>query len=301
MPIESGWKAELRSTEILRDLNLQSLPVDPFEIAARKDILCQENDSLGSGVSGCMMKVGDNFGILYSSRFASEGFQRFTVAHELGHYFMDGHVSHLFANGETLHRSQSGFLSSDTYEREADAFAAGLLMPKAAFQVAIDDAGEGISAVEVLATRCRTSLTATAIRFAKLSTQPVAVLCSTGDKVDFAVMSEALRLNYHLTWPKRGAGIPKKSVTALLNSDQTNVHSARRMAGDCSLAEWFHAERDYEFNEEAVGLGEYGRTLTVLWGDSSPDHSEPREDSESVDEGDENLLPSQRFYRPSRY
>jgi Zn-dependent peptidase ImmA (M78 family) len=285
----------------LRDLNLQGLPIDPFEVAARKDILCQENDSLGSGISGCMMKVGDNFGILYSSRFASEGFQRFTVAHELGHYFMDGHVSHLFANGETLHRSQSGFLSSDTFEREADAFAAGLLMPKTAFQLAIDDAGEGINAIAMLASRCRTSLTATAIRFAKLSTQPVAVLCSTGDKVNFAVMSDAMRQNYRLTWPKRGAGIPPKSATALLNSDDANVRMGRRMTGDASLADWFHAERDYEFNEEAIGLGEYGRTLTVLWGDSLPDHHEIRDFEENNDDGDEDLLPSQRFYRPSRY
>jgi Zn-dependent peptidase ImmA (M78 family) len=162
----------LLAAEVLRDLNLLSLPIDPFEIAARKDIVCQENTSLGSGISGCMMKVGDNFGILYSTRFPSEGFQRFTVAHELGHYCMDGYVSHLFANGQTRHQSQSGFLSSDTYEREADAFAAGLLMPKAAFQRAMESAGEGISAIEALATQCRTSLTATAIRLAKLSTHP---------------------------------------------------------------------------------------------------------------------------------
>ena len=100
MAVEAGWKAELRSAEVLKDLKLGSLPIDPFEIAARKDILCQANSSLGSGISGCMMKVGDNFGIVYSTRFPSEGFQRFTVAHELGHYFMDGHISHLFANGQ---------------------------------------------------------------------------------------------------------------------------------------------------------------------------------------------------------
>ena len=301
MAIEAGWKAELRSAEVLRDLNLLSLPIDPFEIAARKDIVCQENTSLGSGISGCMMKVGDNFGILYSTRFPSEGFQRFTVAHELGHYCMDGHVSHLFANGQTRHQSQSGFLSSDTYEREADAFAAGLLMPKAAFQRAMESAGEGISAIEALATQCRTSLTATAIRLAKLSTHPLAVLCSTGDKVNFAVMSDAMRLNYHLTWPKRGAGIPPKSTTALLNSDEANVRMGKRMSGEASLAEWFHAERDQELNEEAIGLGEYGRTLTVLWSDSLPDHNELGSVEEDADGGDQDLLPSQRFYRPSRY
>jgi len=301
MAIERDWKAELRSTEILRDFTLEDLPIDPFKIAAGKDIICQKNSSLGLGISGCMMKVGDNFGILYSTKFSSEGFLRFTVAHELGHYFMDGHVSHLFANGETLHQSQSGFLSSDAYEREADAFAAGLLMPKVLFQRAIDDAGEGINAIEQLASRYGTSLTATAIRLAKLSTEPIAVLCSRGDKVDFAVMSDAMRENYHLTWPKRGAGIPANSVTAKLNSNETNVRTSQRRAGEASLANWFHAEHDCRFNEEAIGLGEYGRTLTILWGDSVPDQNDFRGAKEDADDGDENLLPSQRFYRPSRY
>lgn len=203
MALEADWKAELRSTEILRDLCLQELPIDPFEIAVRKQILCQEHSALGSGISGCMMKVGDNFAIIYSTRFPNEGFQRFTVAHELGHYFMDGHVSHLFANGQTLHQSQSGFLSSDAYEREADAFAAGMLMPKAVFLRAMDGVGTGISSIETLASLCRTSLTATAIRFAKLSTDPVAVRFgnhprATSTTLHAAATHKHARISLHL-------------------------------------------------------------------------------------------------------
>jgi hypothetical protein len=180
-------------------------------------------------------------------------------------------------------------------------FAAGLLMPKAAFQRAMEDTGKGISAIEVLAILCRTSLTATAIRLERLSTHTLAVLCSTGTKVNFAAMSDATRLNYHLTWPKRGAGIPPKSTTALLNSDGANLRMGKRMSGEASLAEWFHAERDQELNEEAIDLGEYGSTLTVLRGDCLPDNNELRNMEDDPDSGDQDLLLSQRFYRPSRY
>jgi hypothetical protein len=49
-------------------------------------------------------------------------------------------------------------------------------------------------------------------------------------------------------------------------------------------------------------LGEYGRTLTILWADTlpDPDESVARADLVDDDEG-ESLLPSQRFYQKTRY
>jgi hypothetical protein len=67
------------------------------------------------------------------------------------------------------------------------------------------------------------------------------------------------------------------------------------------LDDWFDGP-DIEISEEVIGLGEYGRTLTVLHAESLPDpeavmeRSDGREDDEA-----ESLLPSQRFFRKSRY
>lgn len=56
--------------------------------------------------------------------------QRFTFCHELGHFFIDGHRNAL-ANGLVpAHSSFTGFSSEYAVEREADFFAASLLMPK---------------------------------------------------------------------------------------------------------------------------------------------------------------------------
>ena len=299
MAIEFGWKSELRAAELLKSLNLSALPIDPFEIAKRKDIACQQMPSLGNGISGCMMRVGDNFGILYSAHFASEGFQNFTVGHELGHYCMDGHVAHLFTGGETLHRSTSGFISSDRYEQEADAFAAGLLMPKDLFGAAAATAGEGLQAIESLAALCRTSLTATAVRFAKLSPEPMAVVCSEQGKIHFAVMSPGLKQSRDLTWIKRGAGVPSQSLTASFNKDESNVRYGRRVSGQSDLADWFHTDQSHALNEEVCGLGAYGRSLTVLWTDSLPERLDPL-DKYGTDDAEEEMLPSQKFFRRSR-
>jgi hypothetical protein len=51
-----------------------------------------------------------------------------------------------------------------------------------------------------------------------------------------------------------------------------------------------------------MGLGEYGRALTVLWTESlpDPDNSITRSDGRQDDEA-ESMLPSQRFFQKSRY
>lgn len=297
MALNDGWKSENRAAEVLKELQITSLPVDPFHIAGRRDILVQENPSLSSGISGCLMKVGDNFGIIYSSRFSSDGFRRFTVAHELGHYFMDGHAFHLFPSGQGTHQSESGFISKDGYEREADAFAGALLMPKHLFKDAISKTGRGLEAIEYLSNLCGTSLTATAIRYAKLCEDDVAVVCSTGSKIDFAFMSDSLRARPNLTWIRKGTGLTTTCPTAKFNKDSDNVFNGRRAADSADLGDWFIGG-DGEVTEEIVGLGEYGRTLTILSIDEQASAADPDDQPENEDEM---LLPSERFYRKTRY
>ena len=81
----------------------------------------------------------------------------------------------------------------DQYEREADLFAAALLMPTKLFLEAAKHAGDGLKAIEKLAGICRTSLEATAIRFAVTNRDPIAVILSHGQTIDYAFMSESLR------------------------------------------------------------------------------------------------------------
>jgi hypothetical protein len=291
---DDGFSGDLQAHEVLTALQISVLPVNPFAIAERRDILHQEKPGLAPGVSGCLMKVGDAFGILYSSRFSSEGFKRFNVAHELGHYFLPGHIDALFANGQQFHQSESGFTSDDRYEREADGFAASLLMPKLLFKAECAKCGEGLDAIETLADLCVTSLTATAIRFAKLCDDPVAVVCSKGDRVQFAFMSKPLQDHRGLTWIRKGSGLPGGTATANFNKDEDNVRKGKRARSTSSLDTWFDGGGDAELNEDVVGLGEYGKTLTILWADSLPDPEE-EEQHEQEEEADENLLPSQRW------
>jgi Zn-dependent peptidase ImmA (M78 family) len=290
------WQAELRAAECVAKLRIASLPVDPFAIAKGEGIVCEEIGSVSPGISGCLMKSGDKFRIFYSRSFPNEGFLRFTVAHELGHYFLDGHYEYIFSDGRVQHQSDTGFTSDDRYEREADTFAACLLMPEKLFAASCPRSKSGLTAIEALAETCGTSLTATAIRYARLSDEFVAVVCSKADRVQFAFMSQPLKSRRDLTWINKKSRLPDGTATARFNRDQSNVAKARRTASTSTLETWFDGGGDLELIEEVIGLGTYGLTLTVLWRESLPD---PPEDSDES-EGEElkNMLPSDRWRQP---
>jgi IrrE N-terminal-like domain len=292
MPSGNLYRAELRATQVLKALGITALPVDPFRIADSHSVEYREDPRFDSGFSGCLLRVGNAFGILYSARFSNEGFRRFTVAHELGHYFLEGHVQHLFGQGQGPHQSESGFSSEDKYEREADTFAASLPMPRELFEPACEQAGLGLKAIESLADLCNVSLTASGIRYAGYTRDPVAVVCSEGDRIHFAFMSTALKAIRGLTWLRKGVVIPRGTATRNFNEDPRNVASGRRLTAASSFELWFDGGGNTRLDEEVVGLGGYGRTLTVLSSECFPDSDDL---ANSEEDESEDLLPSQRW------
>lgn len=254
--------AEAAANSVLRQMKIDGLWVDPEAIAASKDIMVQAKPDTASGVSGMLIKAGDNFGIMYATDIPSRGFQRFSISHELGHYFIEGHPEALLATG--VHQSCAGFVSGDPYEQEADHFAAALLMPELAFKKAIADHDAGLGCVEALRQACETSLTATAIRYSALTSDGVAVICSTGDAIDWCFMSDGLKQAKGLSWLRKGTPLPAGTVTSSFNARPENVRTGQRDVGDGRLNDWLGGERSYRVTEEAVGLGQYGRTLTIL-------------------------------------
>ena len=262
--------------QLLDQLGKNDPPIDPFLIAKEHDIMVEPKEFDKAAVSGCLLRVGDNFGIMYSTYIKNEGFLRFTVAHELGHYFLPGHVDALFVN-KKLHYSQSNFVSANPFELQADHFAASLLMPSRLFLKELRRAEEGFVAIKSLANTFKTSITATAIRFATYAEDPVAVIVSEGDRIQYCFMSEAIRELKDIEWIKRGDLIPMSSKTYDFNSDPSNITRGRAAESTTTLDDWFEGAPAVEMNEDVVGLGSYGKTLTVLFTDETLDNEDEDE------------------------
>jgi hypothetical protein len=255
--------AKQRGEALLTDENITELPVDPFAIASKHDIFVQAKPNTESGVSGMLLRHGNAFGILYASDVPSEGFQRFSVAHELGHYFLDGHIDHVLPN-DGVHASHAGFSSGDPYEQEADNFAVGLLMPSKPFKKLMGRARLGLQDIERSRESCKTSLTSTAIRYAELTDDAVAVIVSTGRTIEYCILSEAMKSLPDLTWMKRGSPVPSRTVTARFNADESRVLWAEQDEDEIDVLDWLGGKRSSIVTEEVIGLGRYGKTLTVL-------------------------------------
>lgn len=264
--------------ELVRELGITSLPIDPFAIARKHEIEVRPKPSSSPGVSGFLVKAGDVFGIMYATHITNEGFIRFTISHELGHYFLPGHPTRLFPSGQGMHQSRSGFVSRDQVEEEADHFAASLLMPTHLFDDAMNDAGEGFAAIESLASVCKTSITSTAIRFATRSPDPVAVIVSNGPKIEYCFMSEVLLGLSGLNRIRKGELLPSGTATYAFNRERANVLAGAKAEAWTTLDLWFDGAPQIDMKEDVVGLGTYEKTLTVLFTDEAIDEDEDDSD-----------------------
>ena len=189
-----------------------------------------------------LLRHGDVFGILYATHIANEGFQRFSIGHELGHFFLDGHIDQILP-GDGVHSSFAGFVSADPYELEADHFSAGLLMPAELFARALGRCRQGLSAIQSMASLCRTSLTATAIRYAELTDDAVAVVISTGKTIDYCFLSDTIKTLPELTWLRKGSPVPRRTTTADFNVDSARIVSADRTVVDVDITDWLGGTR----------------------------------------------------------
>nr|WP_288144824.1 ImmA/IrrE family metallo-endopeptidase [Acidomonas methanolica] len=259
------------------------MPVDPFAIAESRDIVVQGKPAEHDGVSGMLLRHGNDFGIIFATHIPSPGFQRFSVSHELGHYFLPGHIDQVIKGG--IHVSRAGFVTNDPYELEADHFAAGLLMPETPFRKAMDRFDPGLDAIGQMAELCVTSRTATAIRFAELSNAAVAVIVSTGGIIDYCFMSDAMKSLPKLDWIRKGTPLPTGTATATLAADPERVAAGDRLSDETDVRDWLGGTTYAVVSEESVGLGRYGKVLTVLSSGSIGPDGDPEDD-----EDDENSL-----------
>lgn len=266
--------------EKLVEYDRMHLPVGPKDFARQLGILVQPFSPAQPDVSGYLMQQGNSFGIGYSTAIRSDGFQNFTVAHELGHYFIDDHPLALLSSGK--HLSRSGYISKDRYEEEADAFATELLMPWKLIEPLIRSKSGGFGTIKAIADGCESSLLASAIRYTQVTKECVAVILSHLGVVEFMTASDSFKQIPGIDWLRKRDSLPSEVPSKRFSTDLEWIRACHIAEEGGSLSAWFPGMRDREVEEDVVGLGSYERLLTVLM----TDESETEEDDEEGDQDD---------------
>jgi len=125
-------KAQREATKLLERYG-DSVPVDVVQIAKECGLTIRKED-LEEEVSG-MLVIQDDHAVIGVNKNHHPNRQRFTVAHELGHFLLHAKSSQIFVDASPVfYRDEQSSEGTKTQEIEANIFAAELLMPEAALK-----------------------------------------------------------------------------------------------------------------------------------------------------------------------
>lgn len=190
--MKKTWKeidTQLRHAEKLGEeiSGLQSkatLPICPFSIArSERPLLKVVAEDFGEAFDGQLEyhRKQNRFILFLNSKYDAglelsehHARTRFSLAHEFGHYSLEAHRAYLMGGGKP-HTSASEFQSDQIVEREADAFAAGLLMPSHLVRPIINRAEPSFDQIITYSNDFQTSIVSTAIRTVQLSDFPCGI------------------------------------------------------------------------------------------------------------------------------
>jgi Zn-dependent peptidase ImmA (M78 family) len=128
---------EAQTVTLLRDAHLYRVPVDVAALARHHGITVYAAQFADAEVSGAIEQLGPRRGRLWVNQLDPPVRQRFTIAHELGHWFL-GHLetSRAVTDLSPAFGPAWAFRAAPVHtplpprERAANRFAAALLMPR---------------------------------------------------------------------------------------------------------------------------------------------------------------------------
>jgi len=190
------------------------------------------------------------------------GRAHFTMAHELGHYFIDEHRNALAAGAAPSHPSFSEYESEFLVEGEADHFASNLLMPEKRFRGTCKAKRLGMASILELSKLFGTSVTSTTLRYVKLDIVPCAVFKWTNSTLQWHWMStDTFRARFGAV-VRTGRELPPDSPTAKALRGERPLDDPWFEAGT-TVSAWFRRVSDSSHRndiliEQAISLGRFG-------------------------------------------
>jgi len=256
MPIS---KSVIVAQKLITDMYIESVgDIDLDQIASFHDIILQEiplknaDGRIVFGKNKAIISI--NKDIDYDSK------KRFTIAHELGHFF-------LHRNSIKIHNDNA--LTLDTFkngsqETEANQFASELLMPTELFTLYANSKPFSPELLRDLAGIFQTSITSVAYKYQEVGNHPIFIFYCKDNRVQYWKPPTDF---YIKVKDIKNLAPPTGSVASEFFDDGT-VYFNEESKQIIDKSEWFelnYNEEDSDVCEYCIVTKKYNTTLSIVW------------------------------------
>ena len=247
---------------IINKYSIKSPTELDLELIANAEKIIVEYADIGSAL-GKIMYDSDCGIIKLSNNIKEAGQKRFTLAHELGHYFNEYEL-----RTNPVYRHIDRILSFNTqnkYEDDANEFAAELLMHRIWFNKLCKDRFVSMELLKEIAGYFNVSLTAAAFRYTEIGKYPTAIIYSTNYKIRWKVFHDYFPFKFI----RYNSNIPAQSAA----SDFYKGNEMQTCEDLIEAKYWFPEDRnikeDIYLYEQNLAMPNYNSVLTLLWEEKS--------------------------------
>jgi len=242
-----------KASNIIKKLQIR----DPSEILI-KDISILRGifvkEEILEGSEARLIKKGNKGIITVSNKIPEIGRKRFAIAHEVGHFELHKKSQLIHCNEEDL----CAWNENKKQEIEANEFAANILMPSNIFIRFIKKGQPNFENIKKLSNEFRTTLTATAIRYVSLSSEPCAIVVTQNDIIRWYKKSTSFQF-----YIKVGDNLSPYTYSNGLNEFEDIPKKPTKVPASA----WLMGikKKDSLLYEQSVKLKRYNILLSLLW------------------------------------
>jgi Zn-dependent peptidase ImmA (M78 family) len=192
---------------------------------------------------------------------------RFTLAHELGHYFIDEHRLGLKSGSLKPHGSLTELKDKDLIELEADYFASCLLMPESKFKPRSGLTKKfSLATITDLSHSFQASIVSTVIRFSEVGTHEIMAVFSRNNIVEWYA-----RCKDFPQWPFRfkvHGTLPPTTVAGEFYTKNSKYTGIEKVGADDWFFPFENDERaDRQMYEQCYYSKSYDYVISLIWFD----------------------------------
>jgi hypothetical protein len=271
-PLKSRAQPQIRERRgpvyaraLLAELN--PAPGAVREIAAALELDLHEVEA--DGFDGALVRARNVAlgAIAVRSSIREAGRKNFTIAHEIGHFVLPGHEQASVACTASDISDRAETSTEREFEREANEFAAELLMPADLVEVIAASAAPSLDVIEKIAREFGASLSAAASRYCDV-VERCAVVWSSEGAIQWAKRSS----DFPFYLPA-GRAIEEGSFAAACFAGEKVPGRPRRVPAHF----WTHAphaDSAVRLLEQSRALPTYRSVISLLWAESDQPASE---------------------------